>query len=338
MKTDLFFSPVFSSCRTVMIPSSLHRLPSRVRASALVIGLCVLFAPAAVGQDARRPDVSVDPSAVLDSTAVPTAPPDTTAPPEHLMPFSGWKVINLPTDRTLAAGNWLFLIGHRFNSPVNVGYSGFYGLDSGATMYLSLGYAITDRLLATLARSDLDDNVELETRYGLVNETNPRWPVGLSVQGTVNWLTVDRPGQRRWRAAAFKYTGQITLTRTVADRFGLAVIPGVTLNPNEGRDGEGALATLGLGARWKVQEKVALVGEWTPVLAGPSRIRSSRYHTWAAGVELTTAGHVFQIVMSNGLGLTTDQYLRGGTLNGNVLDGNVRLGFNIFRILDFSKF
>ncbi|HKL88563.1 MAG TPA: DUF5777 family beta-barrel protein [Salinibacter sp.] len=321
-----------------MIRSPLYDLLSCLRASTLVVGLCVLCIPAAAGQEARRPDASVDPGAGLDSTAGPSASPDTTTSPEHLMPFSGWKVINLPTDRTLAAGNWLFLIGHRFNSPVNVGYSGFYGLDSGATMYLSLGYAFTDRLLATLARSDLDDNVELEARYGLVHETNPNWPVGLAVQGTVNWLTVDRPGQRRWRAAAFKYTGQLTLTRTVADRIGLAVVPGVTLNPSEGRDGEGALATLGLGARWKVEEKVALVGEWTPVLAGPSRIRSSRYHTWAAGVELTTAGHVFQIVMSNGLGLTTDQYLRGGSLNGNVLDGNVRLGFNIFRILDFSKF
>jgi hypothetical protein len=65
--------------------------------------------------------------------------------------------------------------------------------------------------------------------------------------------------------------------------------------------------------------------------------RSTRYDTWAAGVELTTAGHVFQVVVSNGLGLTTDQYLAGADLDGNVLDGNVRLGFNIFRILDFSK-
>jgi len=89
------------------------------------------------------------------------------------MPFSGWKVINLPTDRTLDAGNWLFLISHRFNRAVNAGYSGFYGLDSGAAMYLSLGYAFTDRLLSTLARSDVKDNVELETRYGLVHETPP---------------------------------------------------------------------------------------------------------------------------------------------------------------------
>ena len=264
------------------------------------------------------------------------APPDTAMSPEHRMPFSGWKVINLPTDRTLDAGNWLFLISHRFNRPVNVGYSGFYGLDSGATMYLSLGYAVTDRWLATLARTDREDNVELETRYGVVREANPDWPVGLAVQGAMNWVTQETGTESRWRSAAVKYTGQVSLTRTVADQVGLAVVPGLTLNPNEERDGEDALVTLGLGARWKVQEKVALVGEWTPILSKPNG--ASRYDTWAAGVELTTAGHVFQVVMSNGLGLATDQYLSGGDLNGNVLDGNVRLGFNIFRILDFSKF
>lgn len=122
--------------------------------------------------------------------------------------------------------------------------------------------------------------------------------------------------------------------------MGLALVPGLTFNPDAGVDGEAPLVTLGLGARWKVQDKVALVGEWTPILSRPDAIvtQSTAYHTWAAGVEVSTAGHVFQIVMSNGEGLTADQYLRGSDLNGNVLDGNVRLGFNIFRILDFSKF
>jgi hypothetical protein len=117
-------------------------------------------------------------------------------------------------------------------------------------------------------------------------------------------------------------------------------VPGLTLNADESLDGEAPLVTLGLGACWKVQEKVALVGEWTPVLSRPDAIATApnRYDTWAAGVEITTGGHIFQIVVSNGRGLTTDQYLSGADLNGNVADGNVRLGFNIFRILDFSKF
>lgn len=254
------------------------------------------------------------------------------------MPFSGWKVINLPTDRTVGAGNWLFLISHRFSRPVGDGYSALYGLDGPAIMYLSLGYAITNDFLALLARSNAADNVELQTRYRLLEESRPQSPIGLAAHGSANWLTQDP-----WREEAFKFTGQVSLTRTIADHVGLALVPGLTINPVEGQAGESPLLTLGLGARWKVQEKVALVGEWTPRLSGvtetPTFGRPSRFDTWGAGVEITTEGHVFQLVVTNHVGLATDQYLRGGDLDiGNVHEGEVRLGFNIFRILDFSKF
>lgn len=256
------------------------------------------------------------------------------------LPFSGWKVINLPTDRTVSSGNWLFLISHRFNRPVNAGYAGFFGLDTGATMYLSLGYAVTDNLLVALARSDADDNVELETRYRLLDERTSA-PVGMSLQGSMNWLTVDRPNERRWRGQAFKFTGQATVTRTIADQLGLAIVPGVTVNPNEDFSSEAPLLSLGLGARWKVEKKTAVVAEWTPILSRSDRTvtDANRYATWSAGLELTTGGHVFQIVVGNNAGLATDHYLRGTDLApGDIYKGDVRLGFNIFRILDFSKF
>jgi len=256
------------------------------------------------------------------------------------MPFSGWKVINVPTDRTLKGGNWLFLISHRFNPAVSEGYSAFYGLDGPAVIYLSLGYALTDEWLVALARSNSDDNVELEMRYRLMEESGGS-PLGLSVQGAANWLTEDRPNESRWRGNAFKGTAQVTLTRTVGERLGLAVVPGLTLNPDEHVSGEAPLVTLGLGARWKLQEKVALVAEWIPILSRSDRTvtGATRYATWSAGIEVTTEGHVFQVVASNNAGLSTDQYLSGGDLApGNVYEGQFRLGFNIFRILDFSKF
>ena len=231
-------------------------------------------------------------------------------------------------------------ISHRFTRAVGEGYSAFYGLDGPAIMYLSMGYALTDEWLLALARSNADDNVELETRYEVMDESGDG-PVGLSLQASGNWLSEDRPNESRWRQEAFKGTLQLTLTRTIADQLGLAVVPGVTVNPDEQVGGETPLITLGLGARWKLQEKVAVVGEWTPILSRSDRTVTdrNRYATWSAGVEITTEGHVFQIVVSNNQGLTTDQYLAGGDFSAaDILDGQFRLGFNIFRILDFSKF
>lgn len=270
-----------------------------------------------------------------------SAAPDASVSTEGLMPFSGWKGINLPTARTVGAGNWLFLISHRFVRPVSTGYSSFYGLDGSAIMHLGMGYAVTDHLLLSLARSNEEDNVELETRYQLMSPRAPNAPVGLAVHAIGNWHSVDRPNQSRWRAAAYTGTAQVSVTRTVADQFGLAVVPGITFNPSTRRSGEAPLVTLGLTGRWKFHPKAAVLAEWIPILSRSRRTvtAANEFGTWGLGLEVMAGGHVFQIVAGNNASLSTDQYLDGGDLDvRDAYEGQFRLGFNIFRILDFSKF
>ncbi len=271
----------------------------------------------------------------LDQADATRPPPSTDG--EEAFPFTGWKVINLPTARALDAGSFLFLISHRFNPPLSQGYDAFYGLDGSGIIYLSLGYALTDDLLVALARSNAADNVELQARYRIAAQRTGGWPVGVAVQAALNAVTEDLPDG----ADPVKLTGQVSLTHALfGDRVGLAVVPGLTTNPAETTDGEDVLLTLGLGGRWNFHRNLALVGEWVPILSGYTRTRTfgndNRFDAWGGGLEITTGGHVFQIVLTNSVGLTSDQYLRGGDLDvRDVFDGEVRLGFNIFRILNF---
>ena len=78
--------------------------------------------------------------------------------------------MNLPTTRTLEAGNMLFLIGHRFNPKLSDGYDAFFGLDGSGIIYISLGYAITDDLLVAIGRSNSADDVELQGRYSIAHQ------------------------------------------------------------------------------------------------------------------------------------------------------------------------
>ncbi|MEZ4703413.1 MAG: DUF5777 family beta-barrel protein [Rhodothermales bacterium] len=258
------------------------------------------------------------------------------APAAEPYPFYGWKVMNLPTSRTLNAGNMLFMIGHRFNPRISDGYSAFFGLDGSAIIYLSLGYAITDNLLVALARSNSADDVELSARYGLMRQGGARnWPIGASLQTTANWITQTNEGESSFEAERLKFTAQLSLTRSIMDRIGLAVVPGVLVNQNEIETDEPLLVTVGLGARWRFAPKLSIIGEWVPIVSGYNRSlifgNDIRYDSWGGGLEISTAGHVFQIVVANAVGLTTDQYLRGGDLG--IENGDIRLGFNIFRIL-----
>lgn len=266
------------------------------------------------------------------------------APPERgpAYPFSGWRLLNLPTTRGLDQGSSLFLISHRFQPPINRGYDALYGLDGPSVIKLTLGHAFTDDLLVTLGRSNEANTVELGTHYQLAQQWGERgWPLGISAHGTLNWLSGSPPeGQSRVRSDAFKGTGQVSFARALGDRMGVLVVPGVLLNPGNGDEEGGALFTLGLGGRVTVHRNVSIFGEWVPILSGYVRTRTfgnlNRFDSWGGGVQITTSGHVFQIVFSNSAGVTTNQSLRGGDLDvRNVLDGEFRLGFNIFRVLNF---
>ncbi|MFZ0389167.1 MAG: DUF5777 family beta-barrel protein [Calditrichia bacterium] len=264
--------------------------------------------------------------------------PAATAQNPPLLPFAGWKVVNSPTARTLESGRWLFLIGHRFFPRVNDGYNTLYGLDGSAGMFLNLGYAISDNLLVNLGRSNVEDDVELSLRYNLKRQyTEDAIPLAAAVQFTTNWLTQEVEGKDRLRSEAFKYSLQVPVSHQLAPGYSIIVVPGILLNPDSETEGEDPLITTGFGGKAHLYKSVSVIGEWSAILTGYSLTRTlgeyNRFDTWAAGIEIDVGGHAFQIVATNSMGLTTDQYMRGGDLD--IRDGDLRLGFNIFRILQF---
>lgn len=253
--------------------------------------------------------------------------------------FSGWKVVNLPTTRMVDGRTWLFLIGHRFNPELSAGYDAFYGLDGSSSIFLSMGYAPTNDLLFVLGRSNAADNVELQGKYRLMEQTlDGSRPVSAAVHAAVNWVTDETAGRDRLSSDAFKVSGQLVLSRELSRSLGILVAPGVLLNPAEDAPDDGALVTVGLGTRWRFYQNLSLVAEWVPIVTGYTRTtnafgRDNRFDSWGGGLEIAVGGHIFQIVLTNSVGLTTDQYLRGGDLD--IWDADLRLGFNIFRLLRF---
>ena len=252
--------------------------------------------------------------------------------------FSGWKVVNLPTTRMVDSKIWLFLIGHRFNPRLSDGYSAFYGLDGSGIIFLSMGYAPTNDLLFVLGRSNAADNVELQGKYRFMEQTlDGSRPISAAAHAAVNWVTEEIGDDDRFSSDAFKLSGQVILSREVSRSVGVLVAPGILINPAERVPDEGPLITVGIGGRWRFHRNLSLVGEWVPIVTGYTRTATygndNRFDSWGGGLEIAVGGHVFQIVLTNSVGLTTDQYLRGGDLD--IRDADMRLGFNIFRLLRF---
>ncbi len=260
------------------------------------------------------------------------------APAKTTVAFEGWKVVNVPTTRMVDSGLWFFLISHRFNPPISEGYDSFYGLDGSSVIFLNLGYAPTDDLLFILGRSNASDNVELQAKYRFFQQTvEPKWPLSLAAQAAVNWVTDETGGLERFDSEAFKFSAQLIVSRDIGGRVGVLAAPGILVNQAEALGGEDLLLTLGLGARWRFHQNLSLLAEWVPILAGYERtttfVNQNRFDSFGGGFEIAVGGHVFQIVVTNSVGLTTDQYMRGGDLD--IAKPDLRLGFNIFRLLQF---
>jgi len=69
----------------------------------------------------------------------------------------------------------------------------------------------------------------------------------------------------------------------------------------------------------------------------PNSLGAGYYNPVAIGFDLETGGHVFQIQLTNSMGLIEPQFI-GGTQT-NFFDGAkaVRLGFNFTRVFNMKK-
>ena len=75
--------------------------------------------------------------------------------------FSAIRTANYPTAETLSQGDFHYEISHRFLPAVDEGYKANFGFDGPANIRTSLSYGLSDRLMATLGRSNMLDNLDL---------------------------------------------------------------------------------------------------------------------------------------------------------------------------------
>lgn len=285
-------------------------------------------------------------------------PPETAsqqAPARPVQAFPGWSLANLPTPATPPKGGFVYRISHRFRSPVNSGFARLFGLDDGAFMMTQVGLPITNDLTVTLGRSKINTTFELSAKWRFMQERSDGTPpLSLALHAGVEWATLKEildpeaaESSRflsRTDGERFTFFAQLSGSKRVGSRLSLLVVPGILLNGNVGMKDEKALITLGLAGKFSFNETYGLFVEAIPILSGEEtvavvggpRLEGDKRvfnDTFSAGIEIKAGGHVFHVFVTNSAGNTTNQYLSGG--NFDVLDGDFRLGFNIYRILKY---
>ena len=283
-----------------------------MRAPTAAIALLVL----ALGAPLRAQDPAASPS--------PSPPPPPAAEPdvEEFDPVEpDFTVITLPTTLRLPQWKLGFSITHRFARPLGRGdfsdlLADFFGFDSGAQIGLGLRLGLTDRTQFGIYRTS-DRTIEFYAQQELLKQDGA--PLGLALVASVEGL--DNFSEE------YSPRFGLVLSRRLGNRAAVYVVPAWVGNTNirfaEVEDD--STFVIGLGTRLRVTDRLYLVGEMSPRVAGFEQPVTGGTHA-TFGFEHRVGGHSFQINFSNDLGTTPAQVARGRTTRDDWF-----IGFNISR-------
>ena len=233
-----------------------------------------------------------------------------------------FTVITLPTTLRLPRHAVAFRVTHRFARGLGEGDFGdlaadFFGFDGGAQIGLELRFSPFQGSQLGIYRTS-DRTISFFAQQEVLRQGD--WPLGLAVAGSVEGL--DNFSETRSPRLA------VVFSRRLGERGAAYVVPAWIGNVRPITDpgaGDDASVLLGLGARVRLGEAFAIVGEVHPRVAGYKGHRNSAALASFA-IERRVGGHAFQINVSNDLGTTPAQVARGRTGPDDWF-----IGFNISR-------
>ncbi|MCS6790473.1 MAG: DUF5777 family beta-barrel protein [Bacteroidia bacterium] len=250
--------------------------------------------------------------------------------------FKGTRLYNFHTSELLPARHLEFRVGHRFGD-MRQGYRQFFGIDAGAQVRVSFAYGIHPRAEIGIERTGTGKwwNTYLKVRF--FSQTSPTGlPFSLTWLGSA-FLT-EQEDRQRYSAflSRMEYFQQLMLARKFSARFSalLALLwlhQNMALTPEAPNDWFWGLMAM----RYKVSHRIVLWVEgalplWSGAYAKVSHPLPSYQIPAAAGIEIDTGGHLFQIGLTNADGLSENQNL----LTTRPL---LRFGFNISRTFSFQS-
>lgn len=256
--------------------------------------------------------------------------------------FKGTRLINGHSVEMPAKGELLFIIAHRFGK-LSSGFYELIGLDQ-ATMRFGFEYSPTGWLNIGVGRSTYMKTYDGFIKAKVLRQSKGKKPIPLSMVllagSSIHSLKWQDKTRKNYFTSRMDYYFQIMIARKFNERFSMQIMPSMVhknlvVKANESND----IFTLGIGGRYKVSNRIAIMAEYHWLVPGqrlPYVNGLKPRSALAIGIDIETGGHVFQIQFTNAQAMFEKGFLAETT--GNILKGDIHLGFNITRTFSFKKF
>lgn len=255
--------------------------------------------------------------------------------------FKSTRLIDGHTIETTQAGVLDLKISHRFGQ-LNDGFYNMFGLDV-ASIRIGMDYGLTNRLTIGGGRSSFEKQYDGFLKYRLLKQSEGKknMPVSVTLFTSI-MLETDTfllksekkiPVTPKF-SDKLSYAYQLLIARKFSNDFSLQLMPSlIHENIVDSSFNQNNIFAVGAGARFELTPRSSLNIEYYYQLPG-SKLPGT-YNTLSVGWEIETAGHVFQLHLSNSTGMTERTVIAENT--GRWSKGDIHFGFNISRVFVIRK-
>lgn len=254
-----------------------------------------------------------------------------------LATFKGTRLINQHTVETLGAGSLDVRIAHRFGDFSSGAYN-LWGLDGPATIRLGFDYAITDRLMVGVGRTNYNKMFDGFIKYRILRQTTDNsMPVSVTWLSTGNIIGLKDPIKYQYFTSRLVFMHQVMIARKFSERLSLQVAPTyIHYNLVQALTDKNDMFATALSGRFKITRSVAITAEYVVRVSNYGLNDFQNYHNSAGvGFDIETGGHVFQVFVTNSYAINPVQVIPYTSSSWG--KGNVRLGFNISRVFSLKR-
>jgi hypothetical protein len=246
------------------------------------------------------------------------------------------RIINSVSLENTPSGVFDLKISHHFG-PLGDGFETFFGLDNAATR-LGADYGINDWLQIGLGRTTFQKTWDSYFKVKLIRQKTGAVKQPLAVQWfssmAIDATPDDGSNQYEYFTSRMSFVHQLILGSKISEALTFQIMPSlVHRNLVETKEERNDVFALGFGGRAKLTNRLAFTAEYYYVF--PDQLADRYTNSISFGVDIETGGHVFQLFVTNSVGII-EQHVITQTPGQNG-DFDMRIGFNISRVFTVRK-
>jgi hypothetical protein len=250
--------------------------------------------------------------------------------------FKGTTILNGQSVDMPGHKDLQFNISHRFGA-INQGIYGFFGLDQGTTR-IGFEYGIKDRVSLSLGRNNYDKIYDGAIKVKVLRQQTgiKHIPVTVSVYSAIFVETIkwEVPERENLFSSRQSYTTQLLIARKFNQKLSLQLSPSyIHKNLVPAPEDQNNIFAIGSGGRYKLTKRFSVNLEHFYLL--PGETANDYSNSFSLGVDIESAGHLFQIMATNSQYMFARGYITETT--GEWSKGDIYFGFNIYRIFSTGK-